>query len=219
MIIAIDGACKRNGTPQCLAAGVAWIKTEDGGLYYKADVETLESTNQRGELMGLLAALKEAATTPDDEDIVIITDSEYLFNSVALEWSLTWEANNYIGSSGQVVKNADLWQKINDYIHKINKVENRIYMQWTKGHLVHYTAGNITKAMMADPSGVELFARITAMANRPADKDRIISDFIYNRTKHEKDAPPKEVCLEWAIFNATADAIATFVVKAMDAQG
>lgn len=212
MLIGTDGACKRNGEPTCTSIGAAWIQTESGELLFKSKFEH-ESTSQRGELNGLLEALEYAtANATDEEDVIIITDSEYLYNSVTLGWSFRWEAQNWYGASG-AVKNSDLWYKINACMRKLT---GRLYMQWTKGHLIHYTPGNIKRAMQQDPTGVQLFMNISSVANRPMDHDRIIADFKHCRETHGHIAPPDEVCIEWAIANAMADALASYLVKTLD---
>lgn len=214
MLIATDGACKRNGQPTCLSVGIAWIQTEDGKFVFKSRYETC-STSQRGEINGLLESLQYAvAHAKPDEDVIIITDSEYLYNTVMLEWCFKWQQNNWIGATGERVKNNDLW----DIICKLLKLlDGRVFMQWTKGHLMSYTPGNIKYAMKEDPTGVELFTRISAIANRESEHDRIIKDFIRERNEHDKPIPPPEACLEWVIANVTADCLAAYIVNIMDA--
>ncbi len=215
MLIAIDGACKRNGEPTCSSSGVAWIQTEDGNYLYKSKFETC-STNQRGEINGLLEALRYAVDFADfNEDIIIVTDSEYLYNTVSLDWVGKWKNNSWIGSTGPV-KNADMWDAVWNILSCLNKSTERVYMQWTKGHLIHYTPGLINQAMIIDQSGVELYTRILAMAGREADKTRIIYDFLRERREHDKDLPPHEVAFEWAVANTVADSLATYIVKVMD---
>ena len=78
MLIAIDGACKRNGEPDCFSTGVAWFITDTSDMFFKAACET-QSTSQRGELSGLLEALKYATeNAAEDEDVIIVTESEYM---------------------------------------------------------------------------------------------------------------------------------------------
>lgn len=215
MLCAIDGACKRNGQPTCSSAGVAWIQTEAGELMYKSKFETC-STNQRGEINGLLEALKYAVdNTTEEEDIIIITDSEYLYNTVTLDWVTKWKKNNWIGGSGPV-KNADMWQQVYDLLQIINETGEHVFMEWTKGHLISYTPGNINFAMKEDQSGVELFTRITAIANRGSERSRIIKDFNRERHEHDKMVIPDDTALAWVIANTTADCLASYVVKIMD---
>lgn len=215
MLISTDGACKRNGTPECCSAGVAWVQTEDGKMYFKSKYET-QSTSQRGEINGLILALQEALDVAElDEDIIIITDSEYLYNTVELGWSLKWEANHWMGAQGPA-KNSDMWAIVNDLLRKLNAPVERVFMQWTKGHLMSYTPANVKRAMREDSTGVELFTRIQAMANRPSEHDRIIRDFIYNINEHGKAAPPPEECLNRCIANIMADCLAAYVVAIME---
>lgn len=216
MLFAIDGACKRNGEPTCVSVGVAWCITDDGDMGFKSKFEH-ESTSQRGELNGLTEALEFAAEhARDDEDIIIVTDSEYMFNTIALEWWSKWRANRWYGAQGDIVKNVDMWKHVAELMDKLAAKHCEVSMQWTKGHLVHYTPGNIKKAMEVDPTGVELYTRIAAVANRPADIGRIVQQFKEERVKHKHMAPPDAIALEWAIVNATADALASYIVKIFD---
>lgn len=215
MLIATDGACKRNGTPQCSSIGVAWIETEDGQLLYKSKFET-QSTSQRGEINGLLEALRYAVEhASDEEDIIIITDSEYLYNTVMLDWCFKWRASAWVGGQGPV-KNPDLWKEVCELLDKLNVQAPRVFLQWTKGHLIHYTPGNIKQAMLVDPEGLELYKRISAVANRPADIQRIINDFAHQRRTHDKPVPPPATCLEWAVANTMADCLAGYLVAVLD---
>lgn len=215
MLIAVDGACKRNGDPTCSSAGVAWIQTNAGDFVFKSSFET-QSTSQRGEINGLRVALQYAIyNAAPDEDIIIVTDSEYLHNTVTLEWCFKWERNDWIGSTGKV-KNADLWQDICVQLNRLNKDTERVFLQWTKGHILPYTPGKIKQAMKVDPEGIELYTRVCSIANRSFEKDRIISDFKIERIKHDKPVPPDEIAFEWVIANTVADCLASYIVGVMD---
>lgn len=216
MLISIDGGCKRSGTPECSSVGVAWFQTEAGDLYFRAFYESHESTSQRGELNGLLTALEEAnKRSAPDEDIIIITDSEYLYNSVTRGWSMTWEASHWQGSQGPV-KNRDLWEKVNRLLRSLNNPGERVFMQWTKGHLISYSAAAARRTMLQDPTGIGLFMNIQSIASRGSEEDRIIDDFIYNRKKHDHPYPPRKVCLEWCVANTMADTLASYLVALID---
>lgn len=216
MLIACDGACKRNGQPSCASAGVAWIQTDDGKMLYKSKFETC-STSQRGEIYGLLEGLKYAVDNiAAFEDVIIITDSEYLYNTVSLDWCHKWKRNGWYNADGNVTKNADLWEQCCNLLDNLNKDGDRVYMQWTKGHCIHYTPGNTKVAMLFDSSGVELYSRVTTMANRIADRKNIIDRFLKERKEHNQSETPEHIALEWAIANTMADLIATYVVTVFD---
>lgn len=219
MLIAIDGACKRNGQPDCSSSGVAWIQTEDGQFLFKSKFET-RSTNQRGEINGLLEALKfSVATTLElskgkaTEDIIIITDSEYIHNTVALGWYEKWRRNHWIGATGETVKNADMWQEVAKLLDQLG---DSVFIEWTKGHLLPYTPGNINQALRADPEGIELYTRIMSLAQRPSERARLIYDFNRQRVEHDKQAVPENVAIDWLVANTVADCLASYVVKIMD---
>ena len=215
MLISIDGACKRNGDPTCSSSGVAWIQTEEGNYLYKSKFETC-STSQRGELNGLLEALRYAVGFADlHEDIIIITDSEYLYNTVTLNWVDKWHDNNWVGATGPV-KNVDMWDAAWNMLHCLNRPNERVFMQLTKGHLIHYTPGLVNRAMISDSTGLELYMNICSVAGRSADKPRIIDDFLRERRDHDKNEPPREVAIDWAVANTMADCIASYIVKVMD---
>lgn len=219
MIISTDGACKRNGTPECSSAGVAWVIKDNGEMYFLSTYESKNSTSQRGEINGLIKALDIALKeAPDpDEVITIVTDSEYLQNTVRLGWSFRWEANGWVGATGPV-KNADLWKQVNDRLRRINVDEERVFMAWTKGHLMSYTPANVKRALAEDSSGVELYSRILAMANRASDHDRIVADYKHNLKQHQEIIvfDPEE-CILRVTMNVMADCLAGYIVNAMEA--
>jgi len=214
MLIATDGACKRNGEPTCVSVGVAWILQEDGEVLFKAMFEH-ESTSQRGELNGLLEALEYANEhMAEDESLSIITDSEYMFNTIEKDWVHKWARQNWTGLSGPV-KNQDMWQRALKLLDS-PKLSGNVFMQWTKGHLISYTPANTKRAMTADSTGIELYDRLFSVARRPADMPRIIRDFNYNRVQHGFTAVPEYVALDWAVANTMADCLASYLVSVFD---
>lgn len=211
MLISIDGACKRNGQSTCSSAGVAWIINEDGSMLYKATFETC-STSQRGEINGLLEALKYAANSPASEDITIITDSEYLYNTVTKDWCHTWRVAGWIGATGPV-KNADMWEEVTRLLDVLG---DRVYMEWTKGHILPYTPGNIKQAMLVDDTGIELYSRIKSVSERPCESANIAARFNKERLEHDKMIVPTDVAITWAVLNTVADCLASYIVRSLD---
>jgi len=211
MLISIDGACKRNGQPTCSSVGVAWIITEAGDMLYKATFETC-STSQRGEINGLIEALRYAVSTPASEDITIITDSEYLYNTITKDWCHTWRVAGWIGATGPV-KNADLWGIVTCLLDKLG---DRIYMEWTKGHILPYTPGNVKQAMLVDTTGIELYSRIKSVSERPSEHSNIAARFNKERLEHDKMIVPTDVAVTWAVLNTIADCLASYIVCSLD---
>ena len=118
-----DGACRGNPGPGGWGALLRFgtiEKSLHGG-------EKL-TTNNRMELMAAiegLSALKEPC------EVVITTDSQYVRKGIT-EWLAGWKRNGWRTASKQPVKNADLWQRL-DELNQRHKVE----WHWVKGHRGH----------------------------------------------------------------------------------
>ena len=112
-IIYSDGGCKGNPGP--------------GGYGVVADYEDVVvkmakgynmTTNNRMEMMGVISALEEFGP---GQHFIICTDSQYTIDGCTY-WLKNWVRNNWMTvQTGQPVKNADLWQ-IMDELLKLNKV-------------------------------------------------------------------------------------------------
>ena len=148
--IAIDGACRRNGKPDCISSGACFILIEDEDTEQGFVVSSHEtnSTSQRGELQGLLLAMENVVNSP--MDTVIITDSEYLFNTVTKEWVERWKATGWLTAEGNPVKNKDLWEQIWD---AYNMVRDYVTMFHIKGHLLSVGMKKYHDLMYADVTG------------------------------------------------------------------
>ncbi len=115
-----DGGCKPNPGP----GGWAAI------LKFKGNVKELsggdgETTNNRMELTAAteaLGALKRPCV------VKLHTDSEYLKNGIT-RWHQGWVRKNWRSSTGDPVKNMDLWKLILEAA-KPHKIE----WLWVKGH-------------------------------------------------------------------------------------
>ena len=87
-----------------------------------------ETTNNRMELTAAVRAL-EALRRPCD--VELYTDSQYLKNGIT-EWLPAWKRKGWQRSRG-VLKNKDLWQKLDALVTK-----HRVAWHWVRGH-----AGNV----------------------------------------------------------------------------
>lgn len=76
------------------------------------------TTNNRQELMGVIAALEEFGP---NKHFIIATDSKYVIDG-ANTWMKNWIRNDWVTyQTGEPVKNADLWKILNELL-KVNKV-------------------------------------------------------------------------------------------------
>jgi ribonuclease HI len=115
-----DGGCKPNPGP----GGWGAI------LKFKGTVRELsgadpETTNNRMELTAAAEALS-ALTRPCK--VVLHTDSEYLKNGIT-RWHTGWVRKNWRSSTGDPVKNMDLWQRV-----LAAAKPHEIDWRWVRGH-------------------------------------------------------------------------------------
>jgi ribonuclease HI len=85
----------------------------------------LATTNNRMELTAAAEAL-EALKRPCR--VVLHTDSEYVKNGVT-RWHQGWVRKNWRSSTGDPVKNMDLWQRL-----LAAAAKHRVEWQWVRGH-------------------------------------------------------------------------------------
>lgn len=118
-----DGACRGNPGPGGWGALLLY------GTHKKilSGAET-NTTNNRMELTGALQALI-ALREPCKIDIY--TDSQYVQKGIT-EWMPAWKKRNWKKSDKTEVKNADLWQQLDDACRR-----HTIKWHWVKGHNGH----------------------------------------------------------------------------------
>jgi ribonuclease HI len=119
-----DGACLGNPGPGGYAAILEYPphRKEIVGSFRR-------TTNNRMELMAVIKAL-ESLNQPCVVDLV--SDSEYVLNSLSKGWARKWKANGWKRSPGGVVPNWDLWQRLLDLADF-----HTVRVQWVRGHAGH----------------------------------------------------------------------------------
>lgn len=118
-----DGACKGNPGPGGWGVLLRYGTTEKE--LYGGERQT---TNNRMELMAAIEGLK-ALTKPCS--VILTTDSQYVRKGIT-EWLAGWKRKNWRTSSGQPVKNQDLWQLLDE-----QNSRHTIDWRWIKGHAGH----------------------------------------------------------------------------------
>ena len=115
-----DGACSGNPGPGGWGAMII----------YNNDSSTLSggenlTTNNR---MEITAIIKSLEMIEENSEIKIYTDSKYVINGIT-NWIKAWKKNNWISSNKKVIKNVDLWKKLDLLVQR-----KKISWQWVKGH-------------------------------------------------------------------------------------
>lgn len=123
VVIYTDGACRGNPGPG--GWGALLIFKDRKKTLKGAETET---TNNRMELMGAIQALKALR---ESCRIDIYTDSQYVQKGIS-EWMKAWKAKGWRKADNKPVKNADLWQSLDEVQSK-----HQVKWHWVKGHSNH----------------------------------------------------------------------------------
>ena len=78
--------------------------------------------------MELTAAIEGLRALGRTCDIELNTDSKYVIQGIS-EWIESWRSNGWKTAAKKPVKNADLWQLLDEQNKK-----HKINWQWVKGH-------------------------------------------------------------------------------------
>ena len=119
-----DGACSGNPGPGGYGSIIRYKQYEK-----VISGSSPETTNNRMELMGAIAAL-ECLNEPCR--VMLTSDSKYLVDGINLGWAVSWKRNGWTKSDGKPALNADLWGRLLQLleIHDVTFV-------WVKGHAGH----------------------------------------------------------------------------------
>lgn len=118
-----DGACTGNPGPGGWGAVICYA---DGSTHELGGNEQ-DSTNNRMEMQGAIAALEYLAAVGQTQPITLYTDSEYLIKGIT-QWIKGWKKKGWITSTGKSVVNRDLWETLDAL--------NSSHIQWqhVRGH-------------------------------------------------------------------------------------
>ena len=115
-----DGSCLGNPGN----GGWAFLIEEEKDIRYRAGFEKNTTNNQ----MELMAAIKALEFLNKYNDITINTDSNYVKEGITT-WIFNWKKNNWKTSTKQLVKNRELWERLDNLCEKKN-----ISWCWVKAH-------------------------------------------------------------------------------------
>jgi ribonuclease HI len=114
-----DGACNK----QRIGGYGAYLIHNERTL--KLSGYELDTTNNRMELMGVIAALEKLKTTCI---IDLYTDSIYVKEGIS-NWIHNWKKNNWKTAAKKDVINQDLWIRLDNLSN-----QHQISWHWVKGH-------------------------------------------------------------------------------------
>ena len=115
-----DGAC--SGNPGKGGWGVVILDNNNEILLNGAEQLT---TNNK---MELTAAIKALEYFKIKKNLIIYTDSKYVKDGIE-SWIINWKKNGWKTSTKKIVKNKELWMRLDNLINQHNVTWN-----WVKGH-------------------------------------------------------------------------------------
>jgi ribonuclease HI len=132
MDIYTDGGCSGNPGPGGWAYIIVVTTFQGPKLIAEHWGAEQDTTNNRMELTGVIAAL-EAAKTLDQRPkaVNIFTDSQYVQKGMT-EWIAHWKSKGWRTSAKEPVKNRDLWERLDALSSDFS-----ITWNWIKGHAGH----------------------------------------------------------------------------------
>lgn len=118
-----DGACRGNPGPG--GWGALLLYGSHRRILSGAETNT---TNNRMELQ---AAIEALSALKENCRIDLYTDSQYVQKGIS-EWIITWKKHHWKTSTKKPVKNADLWQRLDE-----ETMRHHVTWHWVKGHSGH----------------------------------------------------------------------------------
>lgn len=122
-----DGACINNGRMHSKGA-FSFVVVENDSIVHEYAYAKHDTTNNIMELSGVINGLQFCIDENIHEHIQVLCDSKYVVNGINT-WIFGWQMNDWKSSSGEPVKNKDLWQEL-----LINKSVLSVSFKWIKGH-------------------------------------------------------------------------------------
>lgn len=219
LVISIDGACRRNGKPNCVSAGGVFIMHYNNALELthtalKSNYE-LESTNQRGEMLALLTAIDYVYDSKQSAQV--ITDSEYLFNTMTKNWCGNWANKGWITSTGAPVKNKDIWLQIKHTHDKCLAEGIELIFYHVKGHTIPFGKVTAQRLIAQDSSGMMLYEAVSTKYDEVKDYRDVAGKVSELSEKNNGFIPTEDILKRFVVTNIVADAVATRCVEAADA--
>lgn len=121
VIIYTDGACLGNPGKGGWGAILRY-----GDQEKELSGSASQTTNNRMELMGVIAAL-ECLNEPCL--VELFSDSRYVVDGIAKGWAKEWRARGWVKSDKKPAKNPELWDRLLKLLDR-----HQVIFHWVKGH-------------------------------------------------------------------------------------
>ena len=134
LFIYSDGGAIGNPGP-----GGFGVVVEADGKSWRMSKGYRRTTNNRMELMGVIAGLESTAEIAEGRRSLVTTDSRYVVDGISKGWAKRWRANGWRrNKKGDMALNSDLWGRL------LEALEGRdVGFQWVRGHSGHLQNENV----------------------------------------------------------------------------
>ena len=128
LFIYSDGGAIGNPGP-----GGFGVVVEMGDKSWRMSKGYRQTTNNRMELMGVIAGLESTTGLGKGRKTEVVSDSSYVVNGMSKGWAKRWRANGWRrNKQGDMALNPDLWSRL------LDAAEGRdVVFRWVKGHAGH----------------------------------------------------------------------------------
>ena len=124
IIIYTDGACQHNPGPGGYGVVLTYgdhSRELQGGFRW--------TTNNRMEILAAIVGLEALKKT---SQVQVVTDSQYVVNSMVKGWAEKWKRQNWMRTRSDKAKNADLWERL----LSLSQMHS-VTWKWVRGHSGH----------------------------------------------------------------------------------
>ena len=125
ILIYTDGSCIKNPGG---AGTYAFVVVENDVLLHQKSGHEKTTTNNRMEMMAVLAALSFVYSDLPNLKVTIFTDSQYVYNGI-VDWMYGWHKRMW-KRQGQDIPNRKLWEQLYEMATTLRHVDYR----WVRGH-------------------------------------------------------------------------------------
>lgn len=132
-----DGACRGNPGPGSWAT---LAQNPQGEVIFEATGFEMKTTNNRMELEGMIASLKQLqyylaeknVESNSHSEIYVYSDSKYAIEGIT-KWVIGWKNNGWKKADKKEPENLDLWQELDELKAQFSQLN----FMWVKGHAGH----------------------------------------------------------------------------------
>ncbi len=128
-----DGACRGNPGP---GAWGMMGQDQTGAIIFQSSSVEMMTTNNRMELAGAIAALKELldyrGTHFLEEKVVLFSDSKYVVDGIT-KWVAGWKKRQWKKADKKEPENLELWKDLDRLVSQFSAID----FEWVKGHAGH----------------------------------------------------------------------------------